>query len=383
MSEASTRSTLFPAIGLTVLASSVFIVQPVYVGALADHWGLASHELGFLVAGELGAMLAASLVAPLWINRVDLRRAGLFTAASVAVGNLINLGLDSFAPLLICRILIGFFGTGSAYVLGLRVIGASARPERLFSTAIIFQVVYGGLGLALFPIGITRWGVPTMLWVWVLMALALMPMLDKLPRHAPASRRADAKQHHSYSVPGLVLLSALLIWSVGLGAFWAFVERLGRGMNLEPDAIGYGLSVGMLLGVLGSVQAVWMSDRWGTKWQMPTIIVSHLGVFFAMSGNLTATGFLMVMVVFNYTWNLGLPYIQGGVAKNDASGKLVVLIPASQSTGAMIGPAIAGLLISGTDFTRALGFSAVCYLAALPLLLLAYVTETAPLEEKK
>jgi len=366
-----------PAIGLVVLGLAMYMVEPIYVGAVAEQFGFTSRQLGLLVGAEIGASLMLSITAPLWINRIDLRRAGMLAIGAVAAGNFLSLEFHAFLPLLLCRMVTGFFGSGLAYTLGVRIIAAAPNPVRAFSWTIIAQIAFGALGLMIFPLAIARWGLDSLLWTWLAFSLLFLPALVFLPRRIPVPNAELAQGGHRGSVTALALLAILAVWNFALGAVWAFIERIGRGMNLSIEEVGYGLSISMAVGILGSMQASWMSDRYGTRWQMPFMIAVHLGLFAALSGNLTPAEFLLVLIVFNYSWNLANPYLLAHIAKSDESGKLVALIPACQTAGNMIGPVVAGLLIGGAHYDNVLWLAMASYVVIMLPLLWVYMRRPA------
>ncbi len=366
-----------PAIGLVVLGLAMYMVEPIYVGAVAEQFGFTSRQLGLLVGAEIGASLMLSITAPLWINRIDLRRAGMLAIGAVAAGNFLSLEFHAFLPLLLCRMVTGFFGSGLAYTLGVRIIAAAPNPVRAFSWTITAQIAFGALGLMIFPLAIARWGLDSLLWTWLAFSLLFLPALVFLPRRIPVPNAELAQGGHRGSVTALALLAILAVWNFALGAVWAFIERIGRGMNLSIEEVGYGLSISMAVGILGSMQASWMSDRYGTRWQMPFMIAVHLGLFAALSGNLTPAEFLLVLIVFNYSWNLANPYLLAHIAKSDESGKLVALIPACQTAGNMIGPVVAGLLIGGAHYDNVLWLAMASYVVIMLPLLWVYMRRPA------
>jgi len=60
--------------------------------------------------------------------------------------------------------------------------------------------------------------------------------------------------------------------------------------------------------------------------------------------------------VFQIFWNLTGPFFMGAIAASDSGGKISVLIPAAQTSGFFIGPAVVGM------FLESWGLAAVNYI---------------------
>jgi len=52
--------------------------------------------------------------------------------------------------------------------------------------------------------------------------------------------------------------------------------------------------------------------------------------------------------IFQIFWNMTGPFFMGAIAASDKGGKISVLIPAAQTSGFFIGPAIVGMFLEST-----------------------------------
>jgi ABC-type phosphate transport system permease subunit len=66
---------------------------------------------------------------------------------------------------------------------------------------------------------------------------------------------------------------------------------------------------------------------------------------FLMLESSTAIAFGIALVVFNASWNFSLPYQMDLISQADPETRYIVLVPAAQTIGGAIGPAIAGSLL--------------------------------------
>ena len=102
----------------------------------------------------------------------------------------------------------------------------------------------------------------------------------------------------------------------------------------------------MLVGAFGILMSYW--------------VLSVLHSFF---------GFVIAASLMAVFWNFWVPYQMGTVTAVDLDGHYAVLIPLAQSLGVAIGPAAAGLMLSGDDFLPLIIASTILILACLALFL--------------
>lgn len=373
------RGALAAGIALGVIGVAMYMVEPLYVGALADHLGLKPAELGLVVTSEAMAMMLASLSAPFWIHRINLRRTATIAISITAAGNLASSFLNDFFAFAIARFLIGLLGAGPAFTLAVRVIGETGDPDRGFGLVVAAQVAYSAVGLAVLPFIIERGGhIGVFVWI-AAVALPVLFLVGRLPDEIGTSSgtETDSAETRIRAYP-VLLLAVQVVWYLGLGAIWAFIERIASAMALEPREIGLALAVGMGLSLAGSAQAAWMGDRLGSRWQMPLMLVVHGLVYLSFLLKLTFAQFLVAMAVFNYSWNFALPYFLGAISRAEEGGRWTVLIPACQTIGVMIGPWMAGAMVVGQSFVPVIGLALGCSLVSLVLILGASAAQSGP-----
>jgi predicted MFS family arabinose efflux permease len=152
--------------------------------------------------------------------------------------------------------------------------------------------------------------------------------------------------------PGLLFVTA--VYAVGAGATYAFCERLGHSIAVQPFRVAQVLAIGPALGLLGSFAAVFLSGR------VPRS--------YAFAGSLAGCAFACLLLSFStslaaYTTGIWLfwfmniffyCYMLGTAAVLDPSGRLATLTGGierlSYGAGAWFGGAIvehAGYSASG------------------------------------
>jgi len=369
----SGRTAITAALALSVTGVLMFKVLPLLVGAAADQFRLGPRELGLLASSDLLGITLASLLAPLWVRRVDWRKAGLLALAIVAIGNVASAFAPSLTVLLGIRVFTGL-GEGMASGLALVILSDTRHPDRAFALAVAAPILVGLLAFQAMPPLAAAWGYDGIVLALAALAVlfaALMPWLPVRGRPVPEAPRATgagpgARGSAGSLLVGAALLAALL-YHVGLGALWAFIERIGVGAGFAAGEIGATLGIAVLFGLAGATLASIVDVRWGRLWPIALAVIGQCLALLLLVEPVTATGFAIAACAFQFLWLLSVPYQLGIIAQADTGGRLFVLSLAFQAGGVALGPVIAGWLLGPEGFGPVRVLTAVCLVASLAL----------------
>jgi predicted MFS family arabinose efflux permease len=369
----SKPSPLFVAsvIWLSLISALIANIQPIFLGAMAETFSLSGTQLGFIGGAELGGSCLASLSASYWFPRARLRRVAFFALSVGLVGNLISGWVTDYSQLLVVRFIIGSLGSGVLYALTLGLIGQLKSPDRIIAIAIVFQVLSLVVGMVSVPILMEYWQFPGVTTSLALLFSTGFLLLRLFPDRA-RKREGQAPESEGFSFLPAALLASLIVFSMGLGGLWAFMERIGSSAGFAMSDIGNTLAISGLVGGMGAVVAAILGTRLGRL--LPIIFALALQI---VSCLLLATrsdwaSYLIAAALFNFCWNLTLPYLMGAIAAADFSGRFMVLIPAAQTGGYAIGPMLVGLFMTQDNYQIAasisMGVFFLCLLMVVPLL---------------
>ena len=355
------------AIIIGVVGVAVFMVQPIYLGALADHLFYTNEQLGLIAGVELSGSALAGFAAFFWVGRWNWRIVGAVSLSCIFVGNMTSAWIIDFQFMLIVRFLTGFLGLGTAFVLSVAAVSATTKLNRNFSFVIVAQVSIGILGLSLLPPYIETWGPKAVFLPLALLGLLLLPTLGQLPRSRLKVEDVQKAGDEKFRSVGWLTLGSQWLLYLGIGGIWAFVERLGVDAGIENAAIGKALATGMAIGLAGAFIAAAVADRFGRI--LPFTIAMALQIFaiWYLADISGYDRYVLAVTIFNIGWNLALPYLFGIAAIADSRGRIVVLMPTAQATGLVAGSIIAGLVIGQ------FGLGAVLYQGAIAILLVAVI----------
>lgn len=353
---------------LSLLGASIAVIQPIFLGALAEALTLSAQQLGFLGGAELAGISLISLSAFYWFPRVNLRPVVLFAVVCAISGNLLTTWVSDFPLLLALRFCSGFFGTGVLYAISIGLIGQTQNPDRLIAIAVVTQISFAAIAMTSIPLLLERWQLPGMTFSLALLFSTGVFVVAQLPTRA-AVKAVTAVSKTPHWIPPVVMLGGLTIFSVGINSVWAFLERIGNSSGFTMNDIGAALAVTGLIGGLGAVLAAFLGQSLGRILPVLVAITGLCCACLLLYIRSDWTSYLLALALFGFFWNLALPFLLGGVAEADKSGAYTVMIPAAQGGGYALGPATAGMFIVDNAYANSALFAIAAFMLCLFLVI--------------
>lgn len=323
------------------------MTMPMVVGVYSDVLGLSLGQGTLISVAEVAGGALASVLAMFWINRVNWRIALLFALACIIVGNLITTTQSDPNVITALRFAVGFLGQGTAFAIGISIVGSTSDHDRNFGFVIAAQVTFGVVTLAtLRPIVEHYQSIGGMYLPLAGFAAATLLLVKFVPT-GPAHRETGAEDRPAGSLAlPLTALAAMLIWCCGLGAMWQFVERIGVDGGLESVLALRALSISTMVAISGGLLASALATRGVGRFMPVTIaLLLQMAMAWLLQGEMNWVEMAVKASVFQIFWNLTGPFFMGAITASDTSGRISVLIPAAQTSGFFIGPAIVGVFL--------------------------------------
>jgi hypothetical protein len=153
---------------------------------------------------------------------------------------------------------------------------------------------------------------------------------------------------------------------------WAFIERIGVEGGLESVLALRSLGVSSAIAIAGALAASALAAKGVNRFMPVTIaLLGQMVMAWLLQGEMNWVEMAMKASVFQICWNMTGPFFMGAIAASDSGGKISVLIPAAQTSGFFIGPAIVGMLLESTGLIAVnyvtIGFCAVSLAIFIPL----------------
>lgn len=350
-------------VALLIYVLSFIVLMPAIVGGLVDHYALSEAQAGQLMSLQMAGQAVTSVWALWRIQHWPLRRMALIALSVSLVVELASAWNWGFATLGLLR-----FGAGCALGILFGVVSAAAarsdNPDAIFGAGMVGQYLVGVLVFGLLPFWMSLLGISGMFLCLAACALIIFlsiawwggsydPVVNQSVAQAVPDPRSGLKV-------GAGLLAGYFLYQLGNSGVWAYLERMGNHAGLEASEVGLAMGLGMVIGAAGGGVAMLLASTRHAAW---VTIAGVMCIGVASLGLLEVTevvGYVICVGLFTFSLGLTVPFIMGGLARADASGRLVVASNLLVFIGFAAGPALASLSLELGDFRNLLlGASAV------------------------
>lgn len=385
--DINTRSSIAATSIISAAGAAIFLILPILLGGAAEHLQLDEEQAGLIASSYFVGFLLVCLSAVFWIRRFDWQYVSGIGFLLLSGGLAAAAFVDQYNMLLALMALSGI-GAGILFGLAVCVLSDTDDPDRYFGIKLLAEQVVGAALLFLLPMFVTvQWGFPglmrTVAIVLGVLGLATFWLPKRGTRGVASVSSSDRSATKATVWPVWAALIALMIYFAGLSGLWAFVERIATQQGIDAVTIGKALSFGLVGGGLGAFAAALLGDRFGRLF--PLVLSTGLlaTVIFVYSSAFDALLFAVATFVFSGVWNYGLAYQMGIVVSLDKRGNLSVLISSFLSLGAIVGPALAGMLIGEQGYVGLYLFTAIAILFGLAVFAVLLARVGAPVVQKK
>jgi predicted MFS family arabinose efflux permease len=336
------------------------LLMPVQIGAMIDGLGLGEAAIGFLATLEFSALGAGLIFVAINPLKTSALRYALIGAALIITGQIASALVTGYGVLTALRCLVGF-GAGLANAAATVTIAANFRePERTAGYAFGLVYLVGG-ALYLASPYMTGYGYHKGVFLSLaVVVLVCIPLLFALPdTPLKKKKRAAAGSDAILSTAAFLLFTAEVFLMVGMGAAWAFGERMGLAVNLTTHEIGFYFACTMIASIAGSLFAGWLGTRYGRTlpFVVCTVLVAICCWFMANPG--IALVYVICLLSFQVFQALFIPFLIGTGAALESSGRLSAAVVAVEIFSFGAGGVAGGVVV------EAFGLAAVGWLAAL------------------
>lgn len=324
---------------------------PILLGSLADTFNFAPQDIGFLGSVCFAGYLIGTLSSVLIINRFCWRN----ITVSCAVASCFLLLLSGFSnaywqmPL---WALIGFFAALMT-CLGLRILGQMLNKERALGIRQGIELGITSIVLFVLPAWvISQFGYAGLTISLSLIILLLSLSVFWLPKNTHlATDYASTKSQFDIPKAAWVALIVFLIFATGNIALWAFLERIGNSLQLDPAQLGIVFAVLKLLGGVAAFSVALVGDKLGLRHPYLIVLsVITIGLYLIWASLTSESNQFLLFAMGAWIWEVaftwGCVFQTAAVARLDSKGSAIMLIPAAFGISAMIGPALGGWLAS-------------------------------------
>jgi len=333
---------------IAMMGAAVTTLMPLLVGAYTDSGLFTDAQVGWLTSADIAGTLIASASAYFWSRKVNWRFVTIVSTIIFITANWLTLSITSFESLFVTRLLAGM-GCGAAYAISLAALGDYKKSEMAFSAMVTIQVAFGTVGFWLLPSLIGDYGLAG---IFQFFNVCLIPALIFCFITYPNNQKRQDSL--GLNIDGnlkaaLYVFLGVVAYYFAQGAVWAYLERIGVAVNLSGAEIGEILGIGFAISALGSMLSGLYVGKWGRNsglYLTAIIQAPCLIALYMMGENNAFWIYAIATIIYQVLWSFIIPIMMAIFNDIDKSGKLIVLCVSAFKVGLVIGPPVAGLVVT-------------------------------------
>ncbi len=262
---------------------------------------------------------------------------------------------DSYSLLVVCRIMLGAGGALMAAA-GTAAVASSRNPERIYAIVMMTSsVLVAFLPALLERLALGPFGADGGFYALAIATALLMPLfIWLLPPRPSESVSTTSAWTAILQAPNraiaVILMLALFTYEVGHGGLWTFLAELGRRSGMDDRLYGDSMAVITLVSLSGSFLAIWIGDRFGSKWPIVLGLSLNITAGAAVCYGTRPIHFVILNIIWFGSYLFVVPYLLGLMARLDNLGRWVVAVDAMWSLGDAVGPPVAGIVVERSGF---------------------------------
>jgi predicted MFS family arabinose efflux permease len=340
-----------------------FNFGPVIFGSAADQFGFTPENIGYF--SSLFLLGFSSSIIGLYFLQTRVNWHYVMVIGTVVGGVLMWLSSLTGNVMYwnVLWLLIGL-SFGPVFSIVVPVLAKLPNAARGFGGKLALETGIPALMLLVFPILIvSNWGYSGVAVGSLVVLIALSLTAKWIPKDL--AQPEPIPEDVAGSGGGLDRGRAVLTW-IGILAVciyfggqistWIFVERSARTLDYGNEAIGILLFLGKSGAMVGSITAAVIASTFG-RWKphLMSFVIICTGQFLLLT-HPTYFLFMTGAFFFEFAWAFLVPYLMTHVGELDQTKKLVVFVPAAMAMGGAYGPALAGNIVTETDYSNVFVF---------------------------
>jgi predicted MFS family arabinose efflux permease len=366
---------------MALVGYAVMVGIPVISTSWVDNLGFTEVEVGRVAGADLGGLAIGAVIAALFVARVDRRYLAAFAALMAIAANALCIVYQGYEATLWLRLMAGI-GAGIFTGIAVATIGGHSRPAFAFSLELFAFAGSQGAELKLLPYLTIEGMYITFIATYVvgLLFISWLPRrpVDKaldveIDVEEPGGRHHKEHRHVPAYVPWLVLIAIVLTY-VNIGAYWTYIELSTVDSNASPDWVSSMLWISSVFSVIGCLFAVLLSNRYGLARPLLVTLVFQASIVLMLVLDINNTTVALSMFFFNFCWIFVDIYQAATIANVDHSGRFPAMIPAAQGLGNFLGPNFAASVLAfGLGYNGIFVMCAAASIAAMLVYLYMYL----------
>ena len=367
--DVNSRMSIIAIVYIAVVAPCVFILQPGYVQGLVEYLAFSDEQAGYIASAEMFGIAFTTILLIFVEARIDWRKLTVLCLIVAMMGNLLSLSIVDFNSLAVVRFLTGM-GSGGLMSLTFAMMGLTDKSDRNFGYIITWVLIYGALGILVMPTAFATIGMNGVLLFFALFNVSGLFFIRYLPRSGVHHLDLSVPDNTGYSwqMKGLSLL-AILLYNTSIGIVWAYLFLLGLEAGIAEQTVANVLTISQFLGIAGAFVAVVLQLRIGRIIPLQVSIIGTAIGIYLLVGKIALFHFALGVCLFNFLWNVSMPYLLATMASFDRRGKVVIYGICMQTAGYAIGPFIAATILGTGSYDQVYTVATLLFITSAIVLL--------------
>jgi len=327
-----------------VLGRIPVYLSPWLLGDFIDELGFSGSQAGFILSAELIGVAVFSLCLSAFSEKTNLKSVALFGALLAGAAHFFSSYIQDHVILTVARFIAGG-GAGLALAACSIAVARGVNPEKTYSLISALLSVASTLTLFLAGYIASGFGYKGLFVLMSFTSVVVIVLLRALPEETNKICD-DEKGPVAAGSPtaGLVVMLAVLIFSVADIATWTFIERIAKNLTIPTGVTATILGTCALLSIIGAISARFLGLRLGRRFPLSVgIIVAAFSVIGLYKAETTLV-FAITYFWFSVSWFFVVPYILGLASAIEESGKWVATATSSMYWGMAVAPALGGVV---------------------------------------
>ena len=348
--DINSRISIVSIVYIAVIAPCVFILQPGFVQGLVAYLHFSEEQAGYIASAEMFGLALTTIVLNFISTRFDWRKLTVLFLVVSALGNLASVLVTDFNSLAAIRFITGM-GSGGLMSLTFAMMGLTKKADRNFGFIITWVLTYGALGLLVMPSAFELINMSGVILFFAFFNASGLFFVRYLPRAGNIRTDIDLSNAPQYSKLLIALsLLAILVYNTSIGIVWAYMFLIGLEAGVGEQSVANILTVSQFLGIAGAFVVVVLQLRFGRITPLLiTIFGTAIGIYLLV-GKIALLHFTLGVCIFNFLWNVSMPYLFATMADFEPTGKVVIYGTSMQATGYAVGPFIAATILGRSNY---------------------------------
>jgi MFS family permease len=347
---------------LSAAGALPFNFAPVIFGSAADSFGFLPNEIGYMSSIFL-FMFALSIVLTYWLQEKVSWHSIMYGGPILGGVAMVAMAASSSSTAWYIGWAIVGLCFGPVFSIVVPILAKQEESASAFGGKLALETGIPALLLLTFPILVTPFFGYVGVAVGSLVALAFMAWSAILiprseaattPSAAMAGVTTEKKPRNTGMRAAIIWIGivTICIYFGGQISTWIFVERSAKILDYGDASIGLLLFLGKSGAMVGAIAAMVLGFRLGrlTPHWVSFVVLMIGQILLLLAPSYFA--FMSGAFLFEFGWAFLVPYLMADIGEIDVTGKLIIFVPAAQALGGAYGPALAGNLVTTSDYSN-------------------------------